>query len=207
MEWKIEDNCNHHLKVCIAKKGTIKLWLRFGYHLDEDVSDGFYFVVGVRDISKQDSFLASYAIKSRKDLNDIVQAYSLIYEDGSKALLHLLNPFFKLHLCGLGGLPIHYADNALFWGVESKSVEYTKNYLQWTDDICSLTPEEVGISFNQFLLEYKDALQARKTAGVVAEFKQWLLEHGYNARRQSIANEALETIKDTRAMLEDGGLR
>lgn len=206
MEWKIEDNRNHHLKVCIAKNIAVQLWLRFGYHLDEDVSDGFYFVAEVRDLAKQDPFIASYTINSRKDLNDIVQEYALTYEDGSKALLHLLNPFFKLHLCHLDGLPMHYADNALYLGVEHGSVELTRKCLQWTDDICSLTPEEIGISFNQFLLMYKDAQPTHKTAGVVAEFKQWLLEHGYNARRQSIANAAIETIKDIRAMLSGGGI-
>lgn len=206
MERKIEDNCNHHLKVLIATRGTLKLWLRFGYHLNEDVSDGFYFVAETHDISKKDSFLSSTTIDTRQDLNGIVREYSLTYQDGAKALLHLLSPFFNLHLCHLDGLPMYYADNALFWGVEHKSFGRTKKYLKWTDDMCSLTPEEIGISFNQFLRMYKDAMPEHKTAGVEAEFKQWLLEHGYNARRQSIANEALETIKDIRAMLEDGEL-
>lgn len=206
MEWKFEDNCNHHLKVLIATKQTVRLWLRFGYHLNEDVSDGFYFIAELRDISKKDSFLSSHTIDTRKDLNDIVREYSLTYQDGAKALLHLLSPFFNLHLCHLDGLPMYYADNALYLGVEHKSFERTRKYLKWTDDVCSLTPEEIGISFNQFLLMYKDAMPERKTATVVAEFKQWLLEHGYNARRQAIANAALETIKDIRAMLEDGEL-
>lgn len=206
MEWKIEDNRNHHLKVCIAKKGTIKLWLRFGYHLDEDVSDGFYFVAEVRDISEKDPFISSHIIYTRKDLNGVIQEYGLEYEDRARVLLNVLNPYFKLYLCHLDGLPIYYADNALCLGVEYKSVEYTKNCLQWTDDICSLTPEEVDACFGQFLLMYKDAQPTHKTAGVVAEFKQWLMEHGYNARRQSIANAAIETIKDIRAMLSGGGI-
>lgn len=201
-----KDKRNHHLKVLIATKGTVRLWLRFGYHLDEDVSDGFYFVAEVRDLAKQDPFIASYTINSRKELNEIIQEYGLEFQDGARLLLNILNPFFKLHLCGLNGLPMHYADNALYLGVEHGSAELTRKCLQWTDDVCSLTPEEIGISFNQFLLMYKDALQEHKTAGVVAEFKQWLLERGYNARRQSIANAAIETIKDIRAMLSDGGL-
>ena len=177
------------------------MWLRFGYHLNEDVSDGFYFVAVVDDISEKDPIISSHTIDTRKDLNDVIQDYGLEYEDGARVLLNVLNPYFKLHLCSLDGLPVHYADNALYWGHESKSITLVKNYLQWTDDICSLTPIEVDNCFGQFLLDYKEARSIGTTANVVATFKQWLLEQGYNARRQSIADAAIETIKDIRAML------
>lgn len=203
MEWKIEDNKEHHLKVLIAKKGTLKLWLRFGYHLNEDVSDGFYFIAELRDITEEDPFISSNIITTRKDLNDIIQEYGLAYEDGARVLLNVLNPYFKLHLCNLEGLPIHYADNALYWGFENKSRAFAKSYLQWTDDICSLTPTEADVCFSQFLLNCADAQSTRTTANVIAEFKQWLLEHGYNERRQVIANAAIETVKDVKAMLSD----
>lgn len=203
MEWKIEDNKEHHLKVLIAKKGTLKLWLRFGYHLNESVSDGFYFIAELLDIAEKDPFISSSIITTRKDLNEIVQEYDLIFEDGARVLLNMLNQYFKLHLCNLEGLPIHYARNALYLGFEYKSITRVKNYLQWTADICSLTYREVDNCFNQFLLDYKEARSISTTANVVATFKQWLLEHGYNARRQAIANAAIETIKDIKAMLSD----